>query len=119
MGQTLAPLSDAGARLAAEWKGFHEYLKNVTRAKAAVTRPDAFALYLPYAAAFGLLLQWARYFGKEDDTELPAYFQALPHTGASSMAAFVAMTSATTSSGGSGAGAAGAGAAGGGASGAG
>ncbi|MBK8434354.1 MAG: hypothetical protein IPL28_25055 [Chloroflexi bacterium] len=83
-----------------------------------------FEKYLPYAATFGLLDQWAKQFEKEGWTEMPAYFRVLPTTTSDqAMGVFVAMSATANSSGGSaagaGAGAAGAGAAGGGASGAG
>jgi hypothetical protein len=86
-----------------------------------VTRPDIFTLYLPYAAGFGLLQNWARHFQREGVTAAPAWFHAAAAAGEDgSMAAFVAMSGSASSSGGSaaGAGAAG-GAAGGGAAGAG
>ena len=123
-GSSLAPLSNIGAETAVTWKQFNNYLKDVSKGKQAVDSPTMFEKYLPYAAAFGLLHQWAKHFEKEGWTETPAYFQVLPTTtGNQAMVAFVAMSAATSSSGGSAAGAsagaAGAGAAGGGASGAG
>ena len=122
-GSSLAPLSDMGAETAVTWKQFNNYLKDVSKGKQAVDSPTMFEKYLPYAASFGLLQQWAKHFEKEGWTETPAYFHVLPTTtGNQAMVAFVAMSAATNSSGGSaaaGAGAAGAGAAGGGASGAG
>ncbi len=123
MARRLSPLSDAGMETAVAWKQFSRYLKDVSKGKRTVTSPTMFEKYLPYAAAFGLLQQWTKHFEKEGWTETPAYFRVLPTTtGNQAMVAFVAMSAATNSSGGSaaaGAGAAGAGAAGGGASGAG
>jgi uncharacterized membrane protein len=123
LGSALAPLSDAGAETAVNWNAFSNTLKAVSKGKQAVDSPTMFEKYLPYAAAFGLLQPWAKHFEKEGWTKTPAYFQVLPTTtGNQAMVAFVAMSAATNSSGGSaaaGAGAAGAGAAGGGASGAG
>ena len=118
------PLSDKGLAVAAQWQRFYEYLREVTRGRAAATRPDMFELYLPYTASYGLLYRWAKHFEKKGRTELPDWFHAVSTTGAGNMAVFVAMTAAASSSGGSAAGAgaagaAGAGAAGGGASGAG
>jgi len=123
-GGSLSPLSDAGAETAASWNEFNNYLKAVSKGQRAVDSPTMFEKYLPYAAAFGLLHQWAKHFEKEGWTETPAYFHVLHSTTDNqAMIAFVAMSAATHSSGGSatgaGAGAAGAGAAGGGASGAG
>jgi hypothetical protein len=118
---SLSILSDEGAEAVARWASFYSYLRDVTRGRASVTQPDMFEQYLPYAAAFGLLPAWARYFAKSGWTQVPAYFHALSAADHHNMAAFVAMTAASSSSGGAGAGAgaAGAGAAGGGASGAG
>jgi hypothetical protein len=116
----ISPLTDEAARQKAEWQQFADHLRQVTKGKAAVDNPNMFFKYLPYAAAFGLLPQWARHFEKTGWTEVPPYFHALPTSDpAQSMAAFAAMSSASSSAGGTAAGAAGAGAAGGGASGAG
>jgi uncharacterized membrane protein len=116
----ITPLTDEAAARKAEWQQFADYLKQVTKGKAAVDSPNMFLKYLPYAAAFGLLPQWTRHFEKNGWTEVPPYFHALPNSDpAQSMAAFGAMSAATSSAGGAAAGAAGAGAAGGGASGAG
>jgi hypothetical protein len=121
-GYGLSPLTPAAMVPAAQWESFHRYLKDVTKRKAAVSSPDMFERYLPHAAAIGLLATWANHFKKEEQAQPPAYFHALNMAdNASYMGAFVAMTAASSSSGGAaaGAGAAGAGAAGGGASGAG
>ena len=120
VGNMLTILTDDAKQMADAWQSFHDYLKAVTRKKAAVDNPNMFTQFVPYAASYGLLHQWAKFFQKEGWTEVPPYFRAASHSGDSSMAAFVAMSSASASSGGAaaGAGAAG-GAAGGGASGAG
>jgi predicted nucleic acid-binding Zn ribbon protein len=124
LGGSLSSLSDVGAESAVSWKAFNNYLKEVSKGKQSIDNPALFDEYLPYVAAFGMLHQWAKQFEKEGWTETPTYFHVLPATtGNQAMIAFIAMTAATNSSGGSaagaGAGAAGAGAAGGGASGAG
>jgi hypothetical protein len=118
-GLSLKPLTAQGAQALAEWQPFESYLKRVARGKAAVTRPDIFTLYLPYAAGFGLLQNWARHFQREGVTAAPDWFHAAGAAGQdSSMAAFVAMSGSASSSGGSAAGSAAGGAAGGGAAGA-
>lgn len=122
VGASLSPLSDAGVETAVAWNAYANYLKDVSKGKQAIDTPTMFEKHLPYAAAFGLLEKWAKQFEKQGWTETPTYFRALPDTTANqAVIAFVAMSAATNSSGGSaaGAGAAGAGAAGGGASGAG
>jgi uncharacterized membrane protein len=121
-GVALSPLTDEGATVAAGWKQFADHLKEVSRGKAAVSGPQMFQRFLPYAAGFGLLQAWAKWFQKRGWTELPPYFTALSQADDGGVSAFVAMAAATSTSGGSaagGAGGAGAGAAGGGASGAG
>ncbi len=121
-GASISPLTNEAAQEAAAWQRFSNYIKGVSRGKQAVDSPNTFLKYLPFAAAFGLLHQWSKFFEKEGWLELPPYFKALPSSNpADSMAAFVAMSAASSSSGGAaaGAGAAGAGAAGGGAAGAG
>ena len=120
LGSSLTILTDDARQLANEWQHFYQYLKDVTRKKAAVGSTEMFTQFLPYAATYGLLHQWAKFFQREGWTELPPYFQAINRTGHDGMAAFVAMTATSSSSGGSAAGGAGGGgAAGGGASGAG
>lgn len=121
VGSSMTILTDEARLLANQWQSFYQHLKDVTRRKAAVGETNMFNRFLPYAATYGLLHQWAKFFEKEGWTQLPPYFHALNRADDGGMAAFVAMTAASSSSGGSaaGAGAAGAGAAGGGASGAG
>jgi hypothetical protein len=121
-GATLSTLTDEGATKAAVWQRFADHLKEVTKGNAAVSGPGMFQRFLPFAASYGLLEAWAKWFQKEGWTELPPYFHALARAGEDGVAAFVALAAASGSSGGSAAGAAGAagaGAAGGGASGAG
>jgi len=123
-GSSISVLSEQGAQTAAEWESFYRYLKKVCNGKAAPANEDEFENYLPFATAYGLLHAWAKRFEKRGWTETPAYFRPLQSASQTPMVAFIAMTAATSSSGGSastaGAGGAGAGgAAGGGASGAG
>ena len=121
VGSSLTMLTDEAKKMADEWQSFYQYLKDVTHKKAAVGGTNMFNQFLPYAATYGLLHQWAKFFQKEGWTELPPYFHAISRSGGDGMSAFVYMAGTSSSSGGSaaGAGGAGAGAAGGGASGAG
>ncbi|WP_420628173.1 DUF2207 family protein [Candidatus Leptofilum sp.] len=119
-GHAFTILTDEAKMMADEWQSFHDYMKDVTRKKAAVGGTNIFNQFLPYAASYGLLHQWAKFFQKEGWTEVPPYFHAASRSGSDHMTAFVAMTGNSASSGGAAAGAGGAaGAAGGGASGAG
>jgi hypothetical protein len=79
-GASLSPLTDGGLETAVAWKQFSKYLKDVSKGKQAVTSPTMFEKYLPYAASFGLLQQWAKHFEKAGWTETPPYFRVLPTT---------------------------------------
>ena len=105
------PLSNEGIRRGREWRGFQQFLRQVTRDRATVPRGVA-ARMLPFAVATGLAAGWSSYLKKHNEN-VPSWFRALASDhGGQAFAYFVA-------SGGSGAGhGAGGGAAGGGASGA-
>ncbi|HET6822998.1 MAG TPA: DUF2207 domain-containing protein [Anaerolineales bacterium] len=112
-------LTPAGEEQAARWRGFGEYLKQVSKGREPAIRPDYFERYLAYASMFGLGAAWAKYFDKLGGVPLPVWFHAQAGSHAN-FATMVAVMSASDSSGaGGGGGAGGAGASGGGASGAG
>jgi hypothetical protein len=118
---TFSPLSNDGETQAAAWKGFAAYLKDVTRGREPTLRPDAFDLYLPYAAGFGLASPWVKYFERQGNTPVPAWFKSLQASTSQddfgAVAVFIAASGSSFSGGADGGGAAGA--SGGGASGAG
>lgn len=109
-------LTPAGEEQAARWRGFGEYLKQVSDGREPAIRPDYFERYLAYASMFGLGAAWAKYFEKLGGVPLPGWFHAQAGSD-SSFGAIVAVMSTSDSAGAGGAGAAGA--SGGGASGAG
>jgi hypothetical protein len=112
-------LTPSGEEQSARWKGFAEYLKQVSKGREPAIRPDYFERYLPYAAAFGLGANWAKYFQTLGGVPLPVWFHA-PVGSHGNFAAIVAVMSASDSTGaGGGAGGGAAGASGGGSSGAG
>ena len=112
-------LTPVGEEQSARWKGFAEYLKQVSKGREPAIRPDYFEKYLAYASVFGLGANWAKYFQKLGDVPLPIWFHALDAKNAN-FGAMVAVMSTSDSTGAGGGGAAGgAGASGGGASGAG
>ena len=112
-------LTPAGEEQAARWRGFGEYLKQVSKGREPAIRPDYFERYLAYASIFGLGAAWAKYFEKLGGVPLPVWFHAQAGSN-TSFGAMVAVMSASDSSGaGGGGGAGGAGASGGGSSGAG
>ena len=116
---TLSVLTPAGEEQAARWKGFAEYLKQVSKGREPAIRPDYFERYLPYAAVFGLGADWAKYFQALGNVPLPVWFHGIRGSD-SNFGSIVAVMSASDSSGaGGGGGAGGAGASGGGSSGAG
>lgn len=112
-----SPLTPAGEEQAARWKGFAEYLKQVTKGREPAVRADYFERYLPYAVIFGLGTRWAKYFQELGGLPLPVWFQAAAGS-QGDFAALLAVISAGDSSAGAGA-AGGGGASGGGSSGAG
>jgi hypothetical protein len=122
VGASISTQSAWGAQQANAWQPFKRFLREVSRDKAELSDPAYYDAYLPYATAFGYAGGWMKRYADSGYDRVPTYFSALSADG-SSMAAFVAIIAATSSSGGaasaSAAGAAGAGAAGGGASGAG
>jgi hypothetical protein len=112
----VSPLSDAGLQERARWRAFAEYLKEVTRDQQVVA-PESFETYLSLAAALGLAEDWVKFFQKQEQVPVPAWFQAMAD-GDAAWIAFIAATGATNSAGTSAASSAAGGAAGGGASGA-
>ena len=111
-------LTPMGEEQAARWKGFAEYLKQVSKGREPAIRPDYFELYLAYAAMFGLGANWAKYFQNLGGVPLPVWFHATAGSGGD-FGAMVAVMSASDSSGASAGGGGGGGASGGGSSGAG
>jgi uncharacterized protein (TIGR04222 family) len=111
-------LTPAGEEQAARWKGFAEYLRQVSRGREPAIRPDYFERYLAYAAVFGLGARWAKYFQSLGGVPLPVWFHAAAGSNGD-FGAMVAIMSASDSAGASAAAGGGAGASGGGSSGAG
>jgi hypothetical protein len=114
---TFSILTPAGEEQSARWKGFAEYLKQVSKGREPAIRPDYFEKYLAYAAMFGLGAGWAKYFKELGGVPLPAWFHAMAG-GNGDFGAMVAVMSASDTAGAGDAGG-GAGASGGGSSGAG
>ena len=115
---TYSTLTPAGEEQAARWKGFAEYLKQVSKGREPAIRPDYFERYLAYAAAFGLGAGWAKYFQKLGGAPLPVWFQATAGSDGD-FGAIVAVMAASDTAGASAGGDGGGGASGGGSSGAG
>ena len=111
-------LTPAGEEQSARWKGFAEYLKQVSKGREPAIRPDYFEKYLAYAAVFGLGAGWAKYFQQLGGVPLPVWFHAMAGSDGD-FGAMVAVMSASDSAGASAAGGGGGGASGGGSSGAG
>ena len=111
-------LTPAGEEQAARWKGFAEYLKQVSKGREPAIRPDTFEKYLAYAAVFGLGAGWAKYFQDLGGVPLPIWFHAMAGSNGD-FGAMVAVMSASDSAGASAAAGGAAGASGGGSSGAG
>ena len=125
-GATFNVLSADGLRRARAANGYRRHLQDLSKPSSSAGASSAmFEQALPYAAAFGLALGWAKHLEKRGVTSGPSWLGALAQDGTrrqSHMAATVAMLSAGSSGGaqaGHNAGSGGAGAAGGGSSGAG
>lgn len=117
-GASYSILTPAGEEQSAHWKGFGEYLRSASKGREPAIRPDFFERYLPYAAAFGVGVGWAKYHEKLGGVPLPAWFHGMAGSDGN-FGSVVAAMSATDSSFSSGGAGGGAGASGGGASGAG
>jgi hypothetical protein len=116
----ISTLSEEGLRQTSAWKGFTEYLRNITRGRETIISPDVFERYLPYAAGFGIATEWVKFFQKMADVPVPEWFQGLQSSVEDgSFAAIMAAITAADSSASAASGAAGAAASGGGSSGAG
>ena len=115
---SLTPLSDEGLRQAAGWRAFKRYLREVGRGGTSSLEPQRFAEYLPYAAAFGSALGWARQLKKQGVGVAPPWMRAMGHASDGGLGGLIVVLSTATSAGGHVDAGASAGAAGGGASGA-
>lgn len=115
---TFSPLTPQGQQEAAQWKSFSRYLKDIMHGREAVADPETFGTYLVYAASFGFVERWVKYFQSQGMVDVPPWFHSLATARADDMAYFVMMINASHAAG-SASGAGGGGAAGGGASGAG
>jgi hypothetical protein len=125
LASTLSPLSDDGLRQAGLWKAFGAHLRDISHGRAGSLDPQRFPEYLPYAAAFGAALGWAKAIKKGGVSVAPAWIRPAMHAQDDAIGAVIAVLSTVRAAGGhvdggaSAAGAAVSGAAGGGASGAG
>ena len=119
---SLSPLSDEGLRQASNWQAFNRHLHDVARDRTSSPEPERFADLLPYAAAFGAALGWAKRLRKNGVGAAPPWIQSLSPESDRGIGGVIATLGAASSAGGhvdaGTAGVGGAGAAGGGASGA-
>jgi uncharacterized membrane protein YgcG len=65
--------SQTGARAAAQWRAFRNYLANVEKYTKLDSAREQFEQFLPYAIAFGLEKTWLERFAPEE-TLLPAWY---------------------------------------------
>ena len=73
----VSTLSDEGERQADSWKRFSSHLRSITRGQAGGSQADLFERYLPYAASFGILSEWGKYFSKMENVPVPAWLEGL------------------------------------------
>jgi uncharacterized membrane protein YgcG len=112
-------LTPSGEEQSARWKGFAEYLKQVSKGKEPAISTDYFERYLAYAAIFGLGKKWAEYFQTLEGMPLPIWFHATAGNNANFGAIVAVMSTSDSTGAGGGGGGGAAGASGGGSSGAG
>ena len=115
---SLSILTPAGEEQSARWRGFAQYLEQVSKGREPAIRPDYFEKYLAYAAVFGIGAEWAKYFQQLGGVPLPIWFQGMAGSDGN-FGAMVAVMSASDSAGVSAGAGGAAGASGGGSSGAG
>lgn len=78
-GAVLSPLSDEGIRRARGWTAYGRYLQEVSkRATDASATSSTFERSLPYAAAFGVALAWAKALRQQGVHTGPSWLSAVP-----------------------------------------
>jgi uncharacterized membrane protein YgcG len=95
---TFSLLTPAGEEQSMRWKGFSEYLKQVSKGREPAISADVFERYLAYAAVFGLGAHWAKYFQQLGGVPLPIWFHATAGSDGD-FGAMVAVMSASDSAG--------------------
>ena len=95
---TFSMLTPSGEEQSMRWKGFAEYLKQVSKGKEPAISADVFERYLAYAAVFGLGAHWAKYFQQLGGVPLPIWFHAMAGSDGD-FGAMVAVMSASDSAG--------------------
>ncbi len=90
---TLSVLTPVGEEQAALWRGFAEYLKQVSKGKKPAMSEDYFERYLAYAAVFDLGINWAKYFRQRGGMPLPTWFHVLTDSHADFCALVTIMSS--------------------------
>ena len=76
-GATFSVLTPSGENQSVLWKGFGEYLKQVSKGKEPTSSQEYFEKYLAYAAVFGLGKEWAKHFQELGGVPLPAWLHAM------------------------------------------
>ena len=78
IGRAMPRKSAPGARSAAQWAAFKNYLANIEKYTSLDTAREQFDQYLPYAIAFGIEKSWVAKFS-EVDTPVPIWYLPFPH----------------------------------------
>lgn len=93
---SLPLFTDEGQRRAGLWSAFGRHLKDLSKGRSGGPRDGAsFERLLPYAAAFGAALGWAKALQAHGLAATPSWLHALSHEGAADhMGATIAMLSA-------------------------
>lgn len=70
--------TERGADVAARWRAFERYLKNIEKYTDLAEAKSTFDRYLPYAVAFGMERSWIRKFSEVPDMPAPPWYQPFP-----------------------------------------
>jgi hypothetical protein len=71
VGQVMPAKTRKGSELAARWKAFRRYLREIERYTDLAQATDQFEKYLPYAIAFGLDRNWVQKFSRVETAHVP------------------------------------------------
>lgn len=86
-----SPLSAEAGREAKRWRAFSRYLKALVQGRSPVTLPETFGHYLVYAACFGFVETWVKFFQQQGMVEVPPWFHSLATARAEDISYFVMM----------------------------
>jgi hypothetical protein len=96
-GYSVSSLTEQGEVVAAGWRGFAAYLKDVTKGREPGPGREVVHEWLRYAAGFGLAESWTKHFKRQGISEAPEWFRAFETADGGDVGAMVALMSASSS----------------------